>query len=199
MSKITEYSEEKQNALLELANRLKISIDRDHIRPNFEKLLVEICKKYRLKQCPRLIEVLKTIPLPDRIRISRVLNAKPIRTSSGIAVVSVMCKPHRCPHLAFTGNVCVYCPGGPDSDFEYTVQSYTGTEPTSMRAMAVRYDPLLQVKDRLNQFKMMGHLADKIEFVILGGTFMALPSSYRTQFIIGLNDALSGHNSTTLI
>lgn len=39
-----------------------------------------------------------------------------------------MCKPHRCPHIAVTGNVCVYCPGGPDSDFEYSTQSYTGYE-----------------------------------------------------------------------
>jgi hypothetical protein len=49
-----------------------------------------------------------------------------VRTASGIAVVAVMCKPHRCPHIATTGNVCVYCPGGPDSDFEYSTQSYTG-------------------------------------------------------------------------
>ena len=45
-----------------------------------------------------------------------------------IAVVAVMCKPHRCPHIAMTGNICVYCPGGPDSDFEYSTQSYTGYE-----------------------------------------------------------------------
>lgn len=37
-----------------------------------------------------------------------------------------MSKPHRCPHIATTGNICVYCPGGPDSDFEYSTQSYTG-------------------------------------------------------------------------
>lgn len=41
--------------------------------------------------------------------------AKPIRSASGIAVVAVMSKPHRCPHIAMTGNICVYCPGGPDS------------------------------------------------------------------------------------
>ncbi|RXH96088.1 hypothetical protein DVH24_008588 [Malus domestica] len=46
-----------------------------------------------------------------------------------------MSKPHRCPHIATTGNICVYCPGGPDSDFEYSTQSYTGYEPTSMRAI----------------------------------------------------------------
>lgn len=59
-------------------------------------------------------------------RPPRRLRAKPVRTASGIAVVAVMSKPHRCPHIATTGNICVYCPGGPDSDFEYSTQSYTG-------------------------------------------------------------------------
>ncbi|KAM2939037.1 hypothetical protein FF1_038747 [Malus domestica] len=49
--------------------------------------------------------------------------------------MAVMSKPHRCPHIATTGNIYVYCPGGPDSDFEYSTQSYTGYEPTSMRAI----------------------------------------------------------------
>lgn len=45
-------------------------------------------------------------------------------------VPAVMSKPHRCPHIAMTGGVCVYCPGGPDSDFEYSTQSYTGESTT---------------------------------------------------------------------
>ncbi|XP_077341356.1 elongator complex protein 3-like [Lithobates pipiens] len=68
-----------------------------------------------------------------------------------IAVVAVMCKPHRCPHINFTGNICVYCPGGPDSDFEYSTQSYTGYEPTSMQAIRARYDPFLQTRHRVEQ------------------------------------------------
>jgi elongator complex protein 3 len=39
------------------------------------------------------------------------LKVKPVRTASGIAVVAVMSKPHRCPHIATTGNICIYCPG----------------------------------------------------------------------------------------
>ncbi len=91
-----------------------------------------------------------------------VIQAKPIRTASGIAVVAVMSKPHRCPHIAMTGNVCVYCPGGPDSDFEYSTQSYTGYEPTSMRAIRARYNPYLQTKDRVDQLKRLGHDVDKV-------------------------------------
>lgn len=50
---------------------------------------------------------------------------------------------------------CSYCPGGPDSDFEYSTQSYTGYEPTSMRAIRARYNPYLQAKHRLEQVSML--------------------------------------------
>ncbi|KAJ3311594.1 Elongator subunit [Blyttiomyces sp. JEL0837] len=106
-----------------------------------------------------------------------------------------MCKPHRCPHIAMTGNICVYCPGGPDSDFEYSTQSYTGYEPTSMRAIRARYNPYDQARGRIDQLKSLGHSVDKVEYIIMGGTFMSLPEEYRNWFISNLHDALSGHSS----
>jgi len=106
-----------------------------------------------------------------------------------------MCKPHRCPHIAMTGNICVYCPGGPDSDFEYSTQSYTGFEPTSMRAIRARYNPMMQAKSRTDQLKALGHSVDKVEYIIMGGTFMSLPEEYRDYFVRNLHDALSGHTS----
>jgi elongator complex protein 3 len=116
-------------------------------------------------------------------------------SASGIAVVAVMCKPHRCPHIAYTGNICVYCPGGPDSDFEYSTQSYTGYEPTSMRAIRARYDPYEQARGRVDQIKSLGHSVDKVEYIIMGGTFMSLPESYRDEFISQLHNALSGYQT----
>ncbi len=115
-----------------------------------------------------------------------------------IAVVAVMSKPHRCPHIAMTGNICVYCPGGPDSDFEYSTQSYTGYEPTSMRAIRARYDPYKQTRNRVDQLKRLGHSVDKVEFIVMGGTFMSLQQSYRDLFIRNLHDALSGHASLSV-
>ena len=146
------------------------------------------------------------------------LRAKPVRTASGIAVVAVMSKPHRCPHIATTGersiitgllgveendsspecimnvaachihalqllelnhlhylsagNICVYCPGGPDSDFEYSTQSYTGYEPTSMRAIRARYNPYVQARGRVDQLRKLGHSVDKVEFILMGGESM---------------------------
>lgn len=111
---------------------------------------------------------------------------------------AVMSKPHRCPHIAYTGNVCVYCPGGPDSDFEYSTQAYTGYEPTSMRAIRARYDPFSQVKGRVTQLKAIGHVVDKVEFIVMGGTFLSLDKEYKDWFIRNLHDALSGYSSNSV-
>ncbi len=144
-----------------------------------------------------MVEIISALPDNYKNKLTPLLKAKPVRTASGIAVVAVMCKPHRCPHIATTGNICIYCPGGPDSDFEYSTQSYTGYEPTSMRAIRARYNPYIQTRDRVEQLKKIGHDVDKVEFIIMGGTFMSLDEEYRDYFIRNLHDALSGHVSTT--
>ena len=89
-------------------------------------LCTQASRRHKTSKMPKLMDVIAALPESHRARLSPLLLTKPVRTASGIAVVAVMCKPHRCPHIATTGNVCVYCPGGPDSDFEYSTQSYTG-------------------------------------------------------------------------
>ncbi|KAI9355300.1 elongator complex protein 3 [Zopfochytrium polystomum] len=162
---------------------------------NLNALRGQFSKKHKLGSNPRLVDIIAGIPHQHRAALLPQLRAKPVRTASGIAVVAVMCKPHRCPHIAMTGNICVYCPGGPDSDFEYSTQSYTGYEPTSMRAIRARYDPYDQARGRIDQLKSLGHSVDKVEYIIMGGTFMSLPEDYRNWFIANLHDALSGHAS----
>lgn len=165
---------------------------------DLNKLKTKTSAKYGLSAQPRLVDIIAAVPPHYRRTLVPKLKAKPIRTASGIAVVAVMCKPHRCPHISFTGNICVYCPGGPDSDFEYSTQSYTGYEPTSMRAIRARYDPYLQTRHRVEQLKQLGHSVDKVEFIVMGGTFMALAEDYRDYFIRNLHDALSGHTSNNV-
>ena len=160
---------------------------------NLNSLRGQMAKKHRLSTQPPLTAIIAAVPEHYKKYILPKLIAKPIRTSSGIAVVAVMCKPHRCPHIAYTGNICVYCPGGPDSDFEYSTQSYTGYEPTSMRAIRARYDPFEQARGRVEQIKSLGHSVDKVEYIIMGGTFMSLPEDYRDNFISQLHNALSGY------
>merc|ERR1719251_643724 len=138
---------------------------------NLNKTKTRLSSKYGLETSPRLVDIIAAVPHEHKKTLLPKLKAKPVRTASGIAVVAVMCKPHRCPHINFTGNICVYCPGGPDSDFEYSTQAYTGYEPTSMRAIRARYDPFSQAKGRVAQLRGIGHEVDKVEFIVMGGTF----------------------------
>lgn len=158
----------------------------------------DVSRAHGLTCFPKHVELLAAVPPAKREALGPLLRAKPVRTASGIAVVAVMSKPHRCPHIATTGNICIYCPGGPDSDFEYSTQSYTGYEPTSMRAIRARYDPYVQVRGRVEQLTRLGHNVDKVEFILMGGTFMSLDSSYRDYFVRNLHDALSGHSSQSV-
>jgi len=165
---------------------------------DLNKLKNSISRKHGLSTQPRLVDIITAVPPNHKETLIPKLKAKPVRTASGIAVVAVMCKPHRCPHINLTGNICVYCPGGPDSDFEYSTQAYTGYEPTSMRAIRARYDPFLQTRNRVDQLNSLGHNTDKVEFIVMGGTFMALDEEYRDYFIRNLHDALSGHTSNSV-
>uniref|UniRef100_A0A336M103 Elongator complex protein 3 n=1 Tax=Culicoides sonorensis TaxID=179676 RepID=A0A336M103_CULSO len=165
---------------------------------NLNAMKSRLSSKYGLAHQPRLTDIIAAVPYEAKKVLLPKLRAKPVRTASGIAVVAVMCKPHRCPHINMTGNICVYCPGGPDSDFEYSTQSYTGYEPTSMRAIRARYDPFLQTRNRVEQLKQLGHSVDKVEFIVMGGTFMSLPEDYRDYFIRNLHDALSGAHSSNV-
>ncbi|KAI9500565.1 Elongator subunit [Coemansia sp. RSA 1358] len=165
---------------------------------NLNQLKAKYSRLNHLSSQPRLVDIIAAIPEQHKKQLLPNLKAKPVRTASGIAVVAVMCKPHRCPHIAMTGNICVYCPGGPDSDFEYSTQSYTGYEPTSMRAIRARYDPFEQSRGRVEQLKALGHSVDKVEFIVMGGTFMSLAEEYRDWFIMNLHDSLSGHRSNNV-
>ncbi|RVW62079.1 Elongator complex protein 3 [Vitis vinifera] len=189
--------EARVRAIAEIVNNM---VELSHRGENVDlnALKSAACRKYGLSRAPKLVEMIAALPESERDSLLPRLRAKPVRTASGIAVVAVMSKPHRCPHIATTGNICVYCPGGPDSDFEYSTQSYTGYEPTSMRAIRARYNPYVQARSRIDQLKRLGHSVDKVEFILMGGTFMSLPAEYRDYFTRNLHDALSGHTSANV-
>ncbi|PGH15772.1 elongator complex protein 3 [Helicocarpus griseus UAMH5409] len=203
-AKLPPENERYMRACSDIANALiqEYESQRDSTKPrknvNLNKLRGQISKKHYLNTQPPLTAIISAVPEHYKKYILPKLIAKPIRTSSGIAVVAVMCKPHRCPHIAYTGNICVYCPGGPDSDFEYSTQSYTGYEPTSMRAIRARYDPFEQARGRVDQIRSLGHSVDKVEYIIMGGTFMSLPEDYRDEFISQLHNALSGYQTSNV-
>lgn len=190
--------QEKQILVVEQIIEALVDAHEKNDNVDLTRLRCKIASKYQLSKLPSLVDIISGVPQKYKSILLPKLRAKPIRSASGIAVIAVMCKPHRCPHINYTGNVCVYCPGGPDSDFEYSTQSYTGYEPTSMRAIRARYDPFLQSRGRIEQLQRLGHEVDKVEFIVMGGTFMSLPPEYRDYFIRNLHDSLSGHQSRSV-
>jgi len=113
---------------------------------------------------------------------------KPVRTISGVTPLTVVLKPKRCNH-----GRCIYCPGGID-----VPQSYTDKSPAIMRASSLNYDPGRQVKYRLKALKAMNHPTDKIELIILGGTFLQYDLKYQYKFVKQCYDALNQKKSKNL-
>jgi elongator complex protein 3 len=112
---------------------------------------------------------------------------KSARTISGVTPVAVMTLPMKCP------GQCIYCP-----TFSAIPQSYTPESPTALRARQCDYDAKKQVRARLKVLSEMGHPTDKIELIVMGGTFLACPEHYQYQFIKDCYDALNGKESATL-
>ena len=108
------------------------------------------------------------------------LQMKPRRTASGVAPITVITKPWFC------GNDCLYCP----NDVRMP-KSYLHNEPACQRAERNWFDPYLQVASRLRALSQMGHPTDKIELIVLGGTWDDYPSEYRTWFMAELFRALN--------
>jgi elongator complex protein 3 len=118
--------------------------------------------------------------LPFERVVMRRLQMKPIRTSSGVAPVTVLTEPAGCP------GGCIFCP-----DAEGMPKSYLPNEPGARRAAQCGFDPYLQVRTRLATFEAMGHTADKVELLILGGTWSAYPRTYREWFVKRCLDAMN--------
>lgn len=93
--------------IAEIARTLMKAYD-ERAAVNVNKLKQAVAAKYGLPATPKLIELIAALPEDYRDKLAPYLRAKPVRSASGVAVVAVMSKPHRCPHLAFTGSICVY-------------------------------------------------------------------------------------------
>ncbi len=105
---------------------------------------------------------------------------KPVRTLSGVTTVTVLTKPYPCP-----GN-CIFCPTETCEP-----KSYLSDEPGARRALQNHFDPYLQVTTRLQALTAVGHPVDKIELLVLGGTFSAYPRKYQHWFISRCYEALN--------
>jgi len=109
------------------------------------------------------------------------------RTISGVTPVAVMARPMGCP------GKCVYCP-----TYASSPQSYTPESPAVIRARACDFDARRQTELRLKTLVEMGHPTDKVELIVMGGTFLAAPVEYQYGFIKDCYDALNGCRSSSL-
>ena len=154
---------------------------------SWTKIKRELAQKYKLSDIPTNINILLNIPVEKIPLFREKLLTKPTRTMSGVSPVAIMTKPDRCPH-----GKCTFCPGGINSPWGDVPQSYTGHEPATMRGMRNDYDAYLQVFNRLEQYVLLGQTFDKIEIIVMGGTFTATDKDYQEEYIRdtfqGLND-----------
>lgn len=170
-----------KSLIQELANT-----DADHLSKDF--LLLQkrkFAKAHKLAEVPsntQLIRVYQECLREGEVQpnkpLEQLLRKRAIRSESGIVPIQVLTKPFRCP------GKCIFCP----NDFTMP-KSYINTEPGAMRALLNNFDPIKQVYNRLLSLTLTGHDTDKIEMIVLGGTWDVYPQDYKTDFIKKLYDA----------
>lgn len=115
------------------------------------------------------------------------LQMKPMRTQSGVSVVTVLTKPYPCP------GKCIFCP----TDVRMP-KSYLHDEPGAQRAERHDFDPYAQTASRLRALEKIGHPTEKIELLVLGGTWSSYRRDYQEWFVKRCFDALNGYDSASL-
>lgn len=170
--------EKYKDSLIKILNEVKVSKTWDST--SLQKILRKYPKEgNRMFRKDELVGAYhkwfeKDSTLESRIRM------KPTRTNSGVAIVTVLTKPFGCP-----GN-CIYCPNDPQMP-----KSYISSEPGAQRALTNKFDPYAQVFNRLVALKNIGHNIEKVELIILGGTWNFYPQLYRKSFVYECYRALN--------
>jgi elongator complex protein 3 len=116
------------------------------------------------------------------------IRLKPVRTLSGVTTVTVLTKPYPCP------GTCIFCP-----DDIRMPKSYLPDEPGAMRALEHAFDPYTQVKSRLEALTSVGHPTDKVELLILGGTFSSYRRDYQEAFVRRCFEAMNAPISSNQV
>lgn len=125
--------------------------------------------------------------LLPRVEVERRLRGRPVRTISGVAPVAVLTEPYPCP------GTCIFCPGQLAAP-----KSYLDGEPGVLRALQYDYDPYAQTHGRIQALLAIGHPVDKVELLVLGGTWSCYPRTYQEWFLRRCFDAMNDSESTSL-
>jgi elongator complex protein 3 len=171
-------------ACREIARRI-CELDESRL-PIVSTILREVSSEFQLKHLPRRHDFMKY--LPENCSWRNTLKIRPVKTASGVTIVTVMATPHPCPQ-----GRCIYCPGGVEFN---TPLSYVGSEPATKIAQAHGYDPFEQITTKLNTLEINGHDTGKIELIIIGGTFPFMMKKYQQDFAKACYDALNCNMKT---
>jgi len=181
-----EVAEERMLALISET----LAKSRVESRHDVERLKLKLAKELKLNRIPNNLELLAHAKPEYREKLSRILRKKEVKTLSGVSIITVVAPIYFCPH-----GKCIYCPGGVADG---TPQSYTGAEEAVKLASSVMYDPYKQVQKQVRKLMEMGHPVDKIELIIIGGTFSAMPLEFQRNFLKRCVDAVNQRDASSL-
>ena len=148
-------------------------------RKRITNIKAQLGKKYKIENVIKNATILEYASSKEKEIITQILKRRTTRTLSGVSVIAIMTKPLPCP------GECIYCPGKESQPGDKVAQSYTGREPAAMRSIHYNYDPYRQVQSRINDLEAIGHKVDKIELIVMGGTFLSTEVNYQEDFIKG--------------
>ncbi len=165
--------------IIELNTKQKLTID------DLKTIKRDFAKQKKLADIPTNIKLLRAYhqliqdkKIKKDIEIENLLKKRSVRSESGIVAVQVLTKPYACP------GQCIFCPNE-----KWMPKSYISTEPGAMRAALNQFDPIKQTYNRLLSLTMTWHQTDKIEMIVLWGTWDVYPKDYKIEFIKKLYDA----------
>lgn len=190
----------EEKDLKEKVSKKTIDFLLDHPNINRSKitnLKGRIAKKFnydRVIKNATILDYMDSLDLTEKEEklLIKKLRRRSTRSLSGVSVIAIMTEPLECP-----GN-CIYCPGQESQPGEKVAKSYTGKEPAAMRSIHYGYDPYRQVKSRVEDLEAIGHSVDKIELIIMGGTFLSTSLTYQENFIKGALEAIIDEKVDTL-
>lgn len=152
----------------------------------------QIGKKYNYNRVLKNATILDFATESEKQVIIKLLKRRSTRTLSGVSIIAIMTKPLPCP------GTCIYCPGITSQPGEKVAQSYTGREPAALRSIHNNYDPYNQVQSRIKDLEAIGHNVDKIELIIMGGTFLSTDPLYQKEFVKGALEGIIERKSNNL-
>ena len=152
----------------------------------------QIGKKFNYNKVIKNATILEFATESEKQIITKFLKRRSTRTLSGVSVIAIMTKPLPCP------GTCIYCPGESSQPGVKVAQSYTGREPAALRSIHNNYDPYEQVQSRITDLEAIGHSVDKIELIIMGGTFLSTDTNYQKAFVKGALEGILESNVNSL-